>query len=109
MLLNESINDFFGFPYPENQKLVYQRFEALLHPELKNYDSIFEALSEKDFILHLPYQNYDHVVEFFEEAAIDPNVESIKITMYRVAGDSKICKALIIAAKNGKTVTVCCN
>ena len=101
-----NFHDFFGFPYPENQKLVYQRFEALLHPELKNYDSIFEALSEKDFILHLPYQNYDHVVEFFEEAAIDPNVESIKITMYRVAGDSKICKALIMAAKNGKTVTV---
>jgi polyphosphate kinase len=101
-----NFHDFFEFPYPENQKLVYPRFEALVHPDLKDYDSFFEAVSSKDFILHFPYQSYDHLVEFLEEAAVDPDVESIKITIYRVAEDSKICKALIRAAKNGKAVTV---
>ena len=101
-----NFHDFFSFPYPENQKLVYQQFEALVHPELKDYDSFFEAVSRKDFIFHFPYQSYNHLVEFLEEVAVDPDVESIKITMYRVAADSKICKALIKASKNGKTVTV---
>jgi polyphosphate kinase len=59
-----------------------------------------------DVLLHFPYQHYQHVLDFLEEAAVDKDVTSIKISLYRVASDSKVCKALIKAAQNGKDVLV---
>ncbi len=68
--------------------------------------SIFHHVKQRDILLHLPYHSYNTVLRFFNEAAIDPFVTKIYLTMYRVANDSRIVNALISAAKNGKKVTV---
>ncbi|TDE17625.1 polyphosphate kinase 1 [Dyadobacter psychrotolerans] len=68
--------------------------------------SLFAAISKRDLMVHAPYQTYDTVLRFFNEAVIDPAVEEIYTTLYRVAHDSKIAHALINAARNGKKVTV---
>ena len=72
-----------------------------------DYDkSIFEILSEKDIFLHHPYNSFDPVIRFLNEAAEDPNVLSIKITLYRTAKNSRVIDALLKAAENGKHVSV---
>jgi polyphosphate kinase len=71
-----------------------------------NHDSIFDAIKSADRLLHPPYHSYDAVMHFFNQAAIDPAVKSIYVTLYRVAKESRIVNALITAAKNGKRVTV---
>lgn len=67
---------------------------------------IAAMIANKDLIIHTPYQSYHPVLRFFNEAAINPNVKEIYITLYRVASNSLIVNALISAAKNGKDVTV---
>ncbi|MCX2574982.1 polyphosphate kinase 1 [Pedobacter sandarakinus] len=64
------------------------------------------AIEKKDIMVHTPYQSYDSVLRFFNEAAVDETVKEIYVTLYRVASDSKIVNALISAAKNGKKVKV---
>ncbi len=68
--------------------------------------SLFSAIDNKDIVVHPPYENYGTVLRFFNEAAIDGDVEEIYVTLYRIASDSKIANALISAAKNGKQVQV---
>lgn len=68
--------------------------------------NLFEVVAEKDMLFHVPYQSYDGVLRFFNEASINQDVEEVYVTLYRVASDSKIANALISAAKNGKKVTV---
>ncbi|MBE9463383.1 polyphosphate kinase 1 [Dyadobacter subterraneus] len=68
--------------------------------------TLFAAIEKDDRIVHAPYQSYDTIIRFFNEAAIDNSVEKIYTTMYRVASDSRIGYALISAAKNGKKVSV---
>ena len=68
--------------------------------------SLFQHIKQKDILLHLPYHSYNTVLRFFNEAAIDPNVTRIYVTLYRVASDSRIVNSLISAARNGKKVTV---
>jgi len=79
-------------------------------PKLCNIDdlegTLTNEISQRDLIVHTPYNSYDSVLRFFNEAAIDASVKEIYITLYRVASDSKIVNALISAAKNGKKVTV---
>jgi polyphosphate kinase len=101
-----NFNDFFNFPAPDEPGLFYETFDPLPHGGLETCDSFFEAIAQKDYILHFPYQSYDNVIRFIEEASTDPRVESIKITLYRVAGDSRVTRALITAAKAGIAVTV---
>jgi polyphosphate kinase len=100
-----NFNDFFGLPVKADSRMVYESFEAINHPKLadKNY---IETIAKGDIVLHFPYQNYNHVLEFIEEAANDVLVEEINITLYRVAEDSRVCKALIKAKILGKKVTV---
>nr|WP_295921202.1 polyphosphate kinase 1 [uncultured Dyadobacter sp.] len=69
-------------------------------------ETLFEALTRRDLMVHAPYQTYDTILRFFNEAAIDRSVQEIYTTMYRVAHDSRIAHALITAARNGKRVTV---
>ena len=72
---------------------------------LENQDNLMEAVKRKDYILHFPYQKYDYVSHMLQEAADDPLVESIKITLYRVASKSKVATTLLHALSNGKQVT----
>lgn len=101
-----NLNDFMGFPNPVAPKLAESPMPALVNSSLDREESILRAIIKKDRVLHFPYESYDYVLRFFNEAAIDPRVESIKVTLYRVASNSMIVNALISAAKNGKKVTV---
>jgi polyphosphate kinase len=69
-------------------------------------ETLFEKIALKDHVIHPPYESYDNILRFFNEAAIDASVEEVYTTLYRVAGDSRIAQALISAAKNGKRVAV---
>ncbi|HEY8971896.1 MAG TPA: polyphosphate kinase 1 [Puia sp.] len=71
-----------------------------------NASSLFQRIAQNDILLNTPYESYDTVLQFFNEAAIDPDVEEIYVTMYRIARDSRIAHALISASRNGKKVTV---
>lgn len=87
-------------------ELTYKELKPLSSPELFDCSDIFKIIDERDVLLHFPYDSYNPILSFFNQAAIDPYVEEIYITIYRVASDSLIMNALISAAKNGKKVTV---
>ncbi len=70
-----------------------------------NSGDIFNILDTQDVLLHIPYNSYNPVLSFFNQAAVDSEVTDIYITLYRVAAESHIVNALISAAKNGKNVT----
>ncbi len=100
------MSDLFTFPNPIAPALEREKLPNLQLPELSSYSSMFEAIKKREWLLHFPYQTYDYVIRFFTQAAIDPKVQAIKTTQYRVAQNSAIVNALISAAQNGKDVTV---
>ena len=100
------MSDLMKLPLANLPGLVVPKLPALPVADLEPYESLFEAISERDWLLHFPYQSYSYVLRFFNEAAIDPLVYSIQVTLYRIATDSLIANALISAARNGKRVTV---
>lgn len=99
-----NFKDFMNFPSSVFSNLAPKR-EPLLHPEMVQPIRIMEVLNKKDVMLHFPYHSFDPLIDLLREAAIDPNVESIKITCYRLAKKSQIANALLNAARNGKKVT----
>ncbi|MCB9055853.1 MAG: polyphosphate kinase 1 [Chitinophagales bacterium] len=101
-----NLKDLGDLPNPSGKKLTYDKWPPIPHPGFNNHSSIFESISESEKILHLPYQSYNYVLRFFNEAAIDPAVKEVCVTLYRVAANSHIVNALISAAKNGKKVVV---
>ncbi len=101
-----NFKDYINFPNVGTKKLNHPILPPLEHPRLKGKVSILNAISESDIVLNYPYQSFNHIINLLREAAIDPNVTSIKINLYRIAKNSKIIHALISAAKNGKKVTV---
>lgn len=101
-----NFKDFFGFPNPTETKLSLPSVSPIRNKELSAYKSMFSAISDKDRLLYFPYESFDHVSELLEEAAADEKVTKIKITLYRVAKESRVTNALIEASKNGKEVTV---
>lgn len=101
-----NLNDFMTLQNPLKPALEQPKQQPVKKTTLDQGNSIFEAIKNKDCILHFPYHSYDYVLRFFNEAAIDPEVEEIKITLYRIAANSLIANALISAVNNGKQVTV---
>jgi polyphosphate kinase len=102
-----NFKNFIDFPDLGEKDLVYNHPPRLLHKDLANIQSTtLKTIRQKDILLHYPYHTYNHIITLLREASIDPSVESIKITLYRVADSSKIANALINAVKNGKKVMV---
>ncbi|MES2447639.1 MAG: polyphosphate kinase 1 [Bacteroidota bacterium] len=96
--------DFIAFPNVGSKDLEYAPNVPLKVRGLHRTESIFNKLAEKDYLVNLPYQSYDYIILFLREAAIDPKVTEINITLYRLAENSKVVNALINAVKNGKKV-----
>lgn len=86
--------------------MVYNPTPPVPHPLIQPHRSILEVITKKDILLHFPFQKFDHYINLLREAAIDPDVKSVGITLYRVAENSRVINALISAALNGKKVTV---
>jgi polyphosphate kinase len=101
-----NFKDFFGFPNPTDKALALPDISPVRNTALNAYDSMFAAITDKDRLLYFPYESFDHVSELMEEAAADASVTKIKITLYRVAKESRLTTALIEALNNGKEVTV---
>lgn len=102
-----NFNDFMDFPNPTNDPALHDPPQPPLpHPELEAAGSLIQAIEGKDRILHFPYQSFHYVPDLIDEAAADGDVESIKITLYRVAMQSAVGEALVRALNNGKEVTV---
>lgn len=100
-----NLKDLASFPV-NIPNLSSQPWPKINYPPIKKGKSLHDQILEKDILINPPYQSYDSVLRFFNEAATEPSVEEIYITLYRVASDSKIVNALISAAKNGKKVFV---
>ena len=98
--------DYMSFPNLGRYDLLYRENHPLPIHGLSLEGSILERIKKKDYLLYAPYQSFSYIIKFLREAALDPKVASIKITLYRLAKNSQIVSSLINAAKNGKKVTV---
>ena len=98
--------DMMSFPDCGRTDLKYPRWEPLVRPELETGQSLLKLIQQGDRFIHVPYHSFDYYIRVLQEAAIHKEVKSIKTTLYRLAKDSKVVKALICAARNGKKVTV---
>ncbi len=101
-----NFKDFMNFPKIDPDKFLYKSTPPLPHPNIDHHQSLLKTIQKKDILLHYPYQTFDYIIDFLREAAIDPTVVSIRITLYRVAKKSRIINALVNAARNGKKVIV---
>ncbi|MBS1587311.1 MAG: polyphosphate kinase 1 [Bacteroidetes bacterium] len=100
-----NFKDFMNFPSVVFKDLK-PRPRPFVHPLLKQPCRIMDVLEKRDVMLHFPYHSFDSIIDLLREAAIDPYVQSISITCYRLAKDSKMVNALINAVRNGKEVLV---
>ncbi|HNQ69072.1 MAG TPA: polyphosphate kinase 1 [Bacteroidales bacterium] len=97
--------DYMNFPLIEGKQFVYDPLIPISHRHIDNKSTILSSVRKRDILLHYPYNSFNYIINMLREASIDPKVRSIKITLYRLANDSKIISALINAANNGKSVT----
>jgi polyphosphate kinase len=98
--------DYMDFPDLGGQDLLYDKIQPLPIKGLTPEGSLLKKLANQDFLQHAPYHTFSYTVRFLREAAIDPQVKAIKMTIYRLADISHIASSLINAVKNGKRVTV---
>lgn len=98
--------DLMKFPDCGRRDLKFPNWTPVLKPELTGEGSILEAVRRKDRFIHVPYHDFSSYIRLLQEAAIHKEVKSIQTTLYRLAHESKVVKALINAAQNGKQVTV---
>lgn len=101
-----NFKDFFDFPNPTETDLNNPELTPLPHPVLENCISILDEIDKKDQLLYYPYQSFEPLIKLLEEAAEDPKVTTIKMTIYRAAKESRLNDAIVTAAKNGKKVVV---
>ncbi|MFT6898306.1 MAG: polyphosphate kinase [Paraglaciecola sp.] len=101
-----NFKDFIGFPNVGREYLENPKLPAITSNDFSRYNTVFDAITEKDILLYYPYHRFLHVTEFVRQAAFDPNVKQIKLNIYRVAKNSRIIDSLIDAVDNGKIVTV---
>ena len=101
-----NFKDFMDFPAIEEETCMYETLPALQCPDLPPHHSVLEKIAEQDILLTYPFQSFNHIIDLLREAAMDPDVLSIRINIYRVAKNSKVINALINAARNGKQVEV---
>jgi polyphosphate kinase len=101
-----NFKDFMKFPKLGRPSLASKAQEPLPHPELAGKERVLSVAARKDVLLHFPYHSFDHFLDLLREAAIDPAVTHIRLTVYRVSQESSVLNALINAARNGKKVTV---
>ena len=98
--------DLMAFPDCGRCDLKYPRWLPILKPELKENVSLLRLIQKQDRYIHVPFHSFDYYIRVLQEAALSKDVKSIKTTLYRLAKESKVVKALICAARNGKKVTV---
>jgi len=101
-----NFKDFISFPVVGHEELRFPVFKPVLIPVFSPRKSVFDVIANQDILLHYPYNPFQYVVDMLREASIDPDVTSIKMTIYRAASNSSVINALINAARNGKKVTV---
>lgn len=99
------MRDLMKFPKVRPQ-LENSNPQPLLHPLIDPFNSIINVIKKQDVLLCYPYHTFKHFIDLLREAAVDPRVQSISITLYRTATHSKVINALLNAVKNGKLVTV---
>ena len=97
--------DLMRFPSGGREDLQYPSWKPVMKPEFMTQESVLGLIRRKDRFLHVPYHSFDGYIRVLREAALSPDVREIKTTLYRLAKDSKVVKALICAAQNGKKVT----
>ena len=98
--------DYMDFPDLSRQDLMYKKKKPLNILNLHIESNLLTQISKKDFLMYTPYHSFSYLVAFLRQSAIDPNVKSIKITLYRLSKNSNVISSLINAAKNGKKVLV---
>jgi len=101
-----NFKDFMSFPVLGRNHLVRPSAAPIAHPALRGQSSVFAAISKGDILLHYPYHGFGSFIDFLREAAIDPKVTEISMTVYRVTPTSSVLNALSNAARNGKSVVV---
>ncbi|MGY5449919.1 polyphosphate kinase 1 [Agarivorans sp. MS3-6] len=101
-----NFKDFIGFPNVGRKYLENAKLSALNCNDFDQFDTVFDAISQRDILLYYPYHKFRYISEFVRQASFDPKVSSIKINIYRVAKKSHLMNSLIDAANNGKRVTV---
>ena len=102
-----NFSDFFSFPNPTgNEDLTREELTPVRHKVLEKAENYFDAISDKDQAVHFPYMSFEYVERFLKQAAHDPKVNEIKISLYRVADESQLTNYLLQALDNGKKVTV---
>ena len=98
--------DLMKFPDCGRKDLKYPVWNPILKSELAGDESILKLIRQSDRFIHVPYHSFDSYIRVLQEAAVNKEVKAIKTTLYRLAKESKVIKALIGAARNGKKVTV---
>ena len=101
-----NMKDLMKFPDCGRKELKYKPLQPILKSDFMMGGSLLDAIRERDRFLHYPYHSFSSFLRLLREAAISPEVSSIKMTLYRLAKDSKVVKTLMAAARNGKKVTV---
>jgi len=99
-----NFKDFIAFPNVGDASLEYKKIVPLPVKDLSIQKGMLDLIKQQDYLLNFPYQSFDYIIHFMREAAIDPKVTEINITLYRLAENSKIINALINARRNGKKV-----